>query len=113
MKIVTVAPLLLLGAALASIEGLPYDNRRSSNSKMYEDWNDAIELARNKSGVPGLSVAVLHRGEVVYAEGFGKRNDKGDPVTAEVKTPAQLFFGSDCYLSQRLEGVLVFERNQT
>ena len=92
MKIVTVAPFLLLGASLASIEGLPFDNHRPSNSKMYEDWNDAIELARNKSGVPGLSVAVLHRGKVVYAEGFGKRNDKGDPVTAEVKTKDQFFF---------------------
>ena len=101
MKIGTVAPLLLLGAALASIEGLPYDNHRSSKSKMYEDWNDAIELARNKSGVPGLSVAVLHRGKVVYAEGFGRRNDKGDPVTAEVKTKDQLFFRSDCYLSHQ------------
>jgi len=86
MKIVTVAPLLLLGAALASIEGLPFDNRRSPNSKMHEDWNDAIELARNRSGIPGLSVAVFHRGKVVYAEGFGKRNDKGEPVTAEVRS---------------------------
>ncbi|KAG0041959.1 hypothetical protein BGZ83_001074 [Gryganskiella cystojenkinii] len=84
MKIVAVAPLLLLGAALASIEGAPLDNRHSSsNNAMYQDWNEAIELARNKSGTPGLSVAALHHGKVIYDKGFGKRNNRGDPVTAE------------------------------
>ena len=83
MKIIA-APLLFLGAALAFIDGLPLDNSRSSNA-MYKEWSDAIELARNQSGTPGLSVGVLYRGKVIYAEGFGKRNDRGDPVTAEVK----------------------------
>ncbi|KAG0041531.1 hypothetical protein BGZ83_001676 [Gryganskiella cystojenkinii] len=76
-------PLLFLGVALVLVQGLPLDNRHSS----YQDWNDAIELARNKSGVSGLSVAVWLSGKVVYAEGFGKRNNKGDPVTAETLTP--------------------------
>ncbi|KAG0051454.1 hypothetical protein BGZ83_003739 [Gryganskiella cystojenkinii] len=82
MKIAVVGPLLLFVIAL-SIEGLPVDNRRA----LYQDWNDAIELARNRSGTPGLSVAVLLRGKVIYAEGFGKRNDRGDPVTAETLMP--------------------------
>ncbi|KAG0046136.1 hypothetical protein BGZ83_008658, partial [Gryganskiella cystojenkinii] len=82
MKVVAAAPLLLLGAVLASIEGLPLDNRQSS-ATMYQDWSDAIELARNQTGTPGLSVAVLHRGKVIYAEGFGKRNDNNEPVTAD------------------------------
>ena len=84
MKIVTATPLLFLGAALAFIEGLPLDDRRSS-ATMYQDWSDAIELARNQTGVPGLSIAVLYRGKVVYAEGFGKRNNKNEPVTPEVR----------------------------
>ncbi|KAF9558306.1 hypothetical protein EC968_007188 [Mortierella alpina] len=86
MKIEAFVPLLLLGAALAATEGLPFDNNRPSSVK-YQDWDDAIELARNKSGTPGLSVAVLHRGKVIYAKGFGKRNEEGDPVTAETMMP--------------------------
>ncbi|KAG0041983.1 hypothetical protein BGZ83_001040 [Gryganskiella cystojenkinii] len=39
------------------------------------------------SGTPGMSVAVLHRGKVIYAEGFGKRNAKGDPVNADTLMP--------------------------
>ena len=83
MKVVTATPLLLLGVALAFIEGAPLDNPGSSTTK-YQDWSDAIELARNKTGIPGLSVAVYHKGKVIYAEGFGKRNNKNEPVTPEV-----------------------------
>jgi hypothetical protein len=30
-----------------------------------------------------MSIAVLHKGSLVFAEGFGKRNDQ-DPFTVEV-----------------------------
>ncbi|KAG0321009.1 hypothetical protein BG000_003380 [Podila horticola] len=78
-----IAALLILGAAVASIKGLPFDSR----TRAYDDWRDTIELARNQTGVPGLSVAVLHKGKVIFAEGFGKRNDKNEPVTAETLMP--------------------------
>lgn len=84
MKIFTTAPLLLLGAALATIEGLPLENRKPSAS-VYQKWKDAIDLARNQTGVPGLSVAVLYKGETIFAEGFGNRNNKGEPVTPDVR----------------------------
>ena len=74
-------PLLILGAALeflVSVGGLPLDNHVS-----FSKWWETIELARNQTGIPGMSVAVLHKGKLVFAEGFGKRN-KNDPVTAEV-----------------------------
>jgi CubicO group peptidase (beta-lactamase class C family) len=83
MKIVAAASFLLLGAALASIEGIPLDDRRSSTPQR-QRWNAAIELARNQTGIPGLSVAVLHKGKIIYAEGFGSRNNKNEPVTPEV-----------------------------
>ncbi|GJJ72505.1 hypothetical protein EMPS_04863 [Entomortierella parvispora] len=86
MKILTVTPLLLLGAALASIEGAPL-NTRLSSSNVHQNWRDAIELARNQTGTPGLSVAVLHKGEIIFAEGFGNRNNKGEPVTPETLMP--------------------------
>ncbi|KAI1311054.1 hypothetical protein EDD11_003561 [Mortierella claussenii] len=78
------APLLIVTAALeilASVGGLPVDSH-SSLSK----WREAIELARNKTGLPGMSVAVLHKGKLIFAEGFGKRN-RNDPVTAETLMP--------------------------
>lgn len=83
MKIFAVAPLLLLGAALATIEGLPLENCHSS-STLHQKWRDAIELSRNQTGVTGLSTAVLYKGEIIFAEGFGCRNSKGEPVTPEV-----------------------------
>ncbi|KAF8932579.1 hypothetical protein BGZ58_006915, partial [Dissophora ornata] len=74
------APLIILGAALeflVSVGGLPLDNRAS-----FLKWRETIELARNQTGIPGMSVAVLHKGKLIFAEGLGKRN-KNDPVTAE------------------------------
>ncbi|KAI9232926.1 MAG: beta-lactamase/transpeptidase-like protein [Podila humilis] len=45
-----------------------------------------IEVARNKTGIPGMSVAIMHKGKLIFAEGFGKRNQK-DPYTPETRTP--------------------------
>ncbi|KAF9344706.1 hypothetical protein BGX26_004016 [Mortierella sp. AD094] len=41
-----------------------------------------LEETRIKSGIPGMSVAVLHKGKLIFAEGFGKRNEH-DPFTVE------------------------------
>jgi len=43
-----------------------------------------LELARNQTGIPGMSVAIIHKGKLIFAEGFGKRNKK-DPFTPEVR----------------------------
>ncbi|KAG0204365.1 hypothetical protein BGX28_003685, partial [Mortierella sp. GBA30] len=45
-------------------------------------WHEVFEKARIQSGIPGMSVGVLHKGSLVFAEGFGKRNEH-DPFTAE------------------------------
>ncbi|KAF9335525.1 hypothetical protein BG006_011296 [Podila minutissima] len=42
-------------------------------------------MARNQTGVPGMSVAIFHKGKLIFAEGFGKRN-KMDPFTPEALT---------------------------
>ncbi|KAG0094589.1 hypothetical protein BGZ93_007026 [Podila epicladia] len=44
-----------------------------------------IELARNRTGVPGLGLAIMHKGKLVFAGGFGKRNKK-DPFTPETRS---------------------------
>ncbi|KAF9114664.1 hypothetical protein BGX30_006519, partial [Mortierella sp. GBA39] len=41
-----------------------------------------LDEARIKNGVPGMSVAVMYKGEVIFAEGFGKRNEH-QPFTKE------------------------------
>ncbi|KAF9149573.1 hypothetical protein BG015_008641 [Linnemannia schmuckeri] len=46
---------------------------------------DVLEKARADGGIPGMSVAILHKGELVFAQGFGKRN-RSDPFTKETVT---------------------------
>jgi len=105
MKILTATPLLLLGAALATIEGLPLESRRSSATE-YQKWSDAIELAMNKTGTPGLSVAALYKGEMIFAKGFGNRNNKGEPVTPDVSVNPSSFFPLDLTASSNSSGLI-------
>lgn len=44
---------------------------------------EVLERARADNGIPGMSVAILLKGELVFAQGFGKRN-RNDPFTEEV-----------------------------
>ncbi|KAF9905255.1 hypothetical protein BX616_001061 [Lobosporangium transversale] len=46
----------------------------------------AIQKLNTEAGVPGMSVGVLHKGQVIFAEGFGTRNGK-DPFEAETLSP--------------------------
>lgn len=39
--------------------------------------------AKVDGGIPGMSVAILHKGDIVFAQGFGKCNQI-DPFTKEV-----------------------------
>ncbi|KAF9097818.1 hypothetical protein BGX27_000910, partial [Mortierella sp. AM989] len=41
-----------------------------------------LEESRNQTGIAGMSVAIIHKGKLIFAEGFGKRNDR-DPFTVE------------------------------
>ncbi|KAK3829963.1 MAG: beta-lactamase/transpeptidase-like protein [Linnemannia gamsii] len=42
----------------------------------------ALEKARADGGIPGMSVAIRYKGELVFAQGFGKHN-RNDPFTQE------------------------------
>lgn len=50
----------------------------------FQEWADDIEKARANLGIQGMSVAVVHKGRIIYAQGFGKRNGT-DPFTPEVQ----------------------------
>jgi len=47
------------------------------------DLSTVLEEARIKNGIPGMSVGILHKGQIIFAEGFGKRNEH-QPFTPEV-----------------------------
>ncbi|KAF9427766.1 hypothetical protein BGZ76_002202 [Entomortierella beljakovae] len=76
-----------------------------SNKPSFEELYNTIEETRNRTGVPGFSVAVLHKGKLVFAEGFGKRNEY-DPFTAD--TVSQLASVSKSFTAAAI-GQLVAE----
>ncbi|KAF9934582.1 hypothetical protein FBU30_001346 [Linnemannia zychae] len=47
---------------------------------------EVLERTRVECGIKGMSLAVMYRGEVIFADGFGQRNDQ-DPFTAETLMP--------------------------
>lgn len=49
----------------------------------FEDLPAVLEKARVEGGIPGMAVAIMHKGHLVFAQGFGKRNNN-DPFTTEV-----------------------------
>ncbi|KAF9913373.1 hypothetical protein EC991_000135 [Linnemannia zychae] len=58
------------------------------NSNDLAGLKTVLEAARIRNGVPGMSVAILYKGEIVFAEGFGKRNEH-QPFTKETIAPIQ------------------------
>ncbi|KAG0007736.1 hypothetical protein BGZ80_004305, partial [Entomortierella chlamydospora] len=53
----------------------------------FRRWATDIEKARLINGIPGMSVAVMHKGKIIFAQGFGRRNENNDPFTAETIAP--------------------------
>jgi len=55
---------------------------RATAKRAFADFGDAVDKARAALDVPGLAVAVVADGEVVFAQGFGVRDiDRKEPVT--------------------------------
>ncbi|KAG0318383.1 hypothetical protein BGZ97_003883 [Linnemannia gamsii] len=54
----------------------------SSPGEFLNNLPAVLEKARADGGIPGMSVAILHKGELIFAQGFGKRN-RNDPFTKE------------------------------
>lgn len=48
-----------------------------------ESLDGIVAEIQERSGVPGIAVAVVHDGETLYAKGFGLRGEGDAPVTAE------------------------------
>ncbi|KAG0014382.1 hypothetical protein BGZ82_001782 [Podila clonocystis] len=52
----------------------------TSDKDFFEKLPDILERARIEGGIPGMSVAIMYKGELVFAQGFGNRN-RVDPFT--------------------------------
>ncbi|KAF9143140.1 hypothetical protein BGX30_001260 [Mortierella sp. GBA39] len=50
---------------------------------LFDNLPAVLEQARADGGIPGMSVAIHYKGELVFAQGFGKRN-RADPFTKEL-----------------------------
>ncbi|KAF9580237.1 hypothetical protein BGW38_003192 [Lunasporangiospora selenospora] len=51
-----------------------------------QKWTEEVEKARVNLGIQGLTVAVVHKGTIIFTKGFGKRNDT-EPCTPETLMP--------------------------
>ncbi|KAF9170924.1 hypothetical protein BGX20_008345 [Mortierella sp. AD010] len=65
---------------------LPNPHRHNKPKEPLADLHDIIEKARVQCCVVGMSLAVLHKGKLIFAEGFGKR-DEENAFTAETLSP--------------------------
>jgi CubicO group peptidase (beta-lactamase class C family) len=64
---------------LSAVEPLPLTDDFIAEFEAY------IETAMETYETPGVAVAIVRDGEIVYANGFGVRNPQGDPVTPETR----------------------------
>ncbi|KAF8926092.1 hypothetical protein BGZ58_000191 [Dissophora ornata] len=58
----------------------------NTNTTPLSNLSKTLEKARVEGGIPGWSVAILHKGDLIFAEGFGKRNEL-EPFTTETLAP--------------------------
>lgn len=58
----------------------------ASDKEFFEKLPVILERARIEGGIPGMSVAIMYKGELVFAQGFGNRN-RVDPFTEKVIEP--------------------------
>ncbi|KAF9352515.1 hypothetical protein BGX26_009683 [Mortierella sp. AD094] len=83
MKLIPLSILVLQGlAVIQAAKNEAQKGSRGNSTVPLANLRQALEEARIQNGIPGMSVAVLHKGKLIFAEGFGKRNDR-DPFTPE------------------------------
>ncbi|KAG0047341.1 hypothetical protein BGZ83_007578 [Gryganskiella cystojenkinii] len=51
------------------------------------DLSSIVDKARIRCGIPGMSIAILHKSKLIFAEGFGIRNEQQEPFTVETLSP--------------------------
>ncbi|KAF8978886.1 hypothetical protein BGZ46_006050 [Entomortierella lignicola] len=84
MRLIPTSILILQSIAL--IHGAQNVFTQNGYGAPLADLYQILEDARVQTGITGMSVAVLHKGKLVFAEGFGKRNEY-DPFTVDTLSP--------------------------
>ncbi len=80
----TIAGTFRQGGAELPFELVRGDDLPAVARKALAEFDPVIEQAIGDFNVPGLAIAIVAGGEVVYARGFGKRDLEGDlPMTAD------------------------------
>ncbi|KAF9993607.1 hypothetical protein BGZ79_001707 [Entomortierella chlamydospora] len=51
---------------------------------------EELEKSRVQCGIPGMNIAIAYKGNIIYAKGFGRRNEQ-DPFTEENLGTHQFF----------------------
>jgi CubicO group peptidase (beta-lactamase class C family) len=75
------APLLLVGPPFASAPG--GDRQDDVVANLIATYRERIPKLMAEQNVPGVAVTVVDGDRVLWAEGFGDRNDHGDPVKTD------------------------------
>lgn len=75
------------GSNPAAIPGVPTDEGRVNAA--IDRVDGLAQDALDRTGIPGMAVAVVHNGEIVFARGYGVR-DVGKPDAVDADTAFQL-----------------------
>lgn len=71
-----------IGESPSVIAGVAFPE--DSVNRAVAKLDDLAEQVMSNSGIPGMAIAVVHGGKVLYAKGFGVRDiEKGDKVDAD------------------------------
>ncbi|RKO82744.1 beta-lactamase/transpeptidase-like protein [Blyttiomyces helicus] len=73
---------LLLAVALLTATALNWSPTTTTASRLHA-LEGEIDKLRREWAVRGVSVAIVRRDEVLLARGFGERNERGEPVSAD------------------------------
>ncbi|KAI9337299.1 beta-lactamase/transpeptidase-like protein [Obelidium mucronatum] len=74
--------LLILGLAATVLNANAADTE-SHGEIPWKKISNEIEAVRKEWSAPGVAVGVVQKGKLVYAKGFGTKNDAKEPVTAQ------------------------------
>ena len=74
---------LLLGLTAGLLANLQVASA-SPSTGIWDDLDQFIPAQMQKWKVPGLAIAIVQNGQVIYSRGFGRRDVKGNlPVTSK------------------------------
>ncbi|GJJ71366.1 hypothetical protein EMPS_03716 [Entomortierella parvispora] len=71
---------------LTNDRSLAQQESRDQESVLQE-LSKSIEQSRKECGIPGMAVAILFKGQLVFAEGFGIRNEQKESFTPQTLSP--------------------------